>query len=149
MMLLALVLVATPPAENPRAFVERLYANYRHSSYSPFRHPERVFAPRLISAINEDSKLAHGEVGYLDGDPVCQCQDADGLHASVKSVTQNGKDKAAVSVQLDFQDSTQTRVRLSLVRTRSGWRIADVSAPDEPSLLNALEASNRKARTKR
>ena len=72
MILLALVAAAAQPAQSPKAYMQRLYANYAHSDYSPFTHPERVFAPRLLSAINEDSKLANGEVGYLDGDPVCE-----------------------------------------------------------------------------
>ena len=68
MMLLALALAAAPAAESPRAFVERIYAGYRTSGFSPFARPERWFAPRLLAAIKEDSRLAHGEVGYLDGD---------------------------------------------------------------------------------
>ena len=51
--------------------------------YNPFDQPERVFAPPLLAAINEDARLANGEVGYLDGDPLCQCQDAAGLKARV------------------------------------------------------------------
>jgi hypothetical protein len=149
MILLAFVVAAAQPSESPRAYIERLYANYRRSDYSPFKHPERVFANRLLSAVKEDSKLAKGEVGYLDGDPVCQCQDTAGLHASVKGVNQKRKDRATVSVQLDFEDSTPTRIRISLIRAAAGWRIADVSAPDEPSLLRAHEESNRKARARR
>jgi len=144
-MLLALLLAAAPPAETPRTFVQRLYANYSNSDYSPFKQAKRVFAPRLLAAIDQDSKLAHGEVGYLDGDPVCQCQDSAGLRASIKNVA-GKRGTVIVSVKLDFQDSTPTNVRLSLVRTPAGWRIADVWAVDEPSLLHALEASNRKAR---
>jgi hypothetical protein len=64
-------------------------------------------------------------------------------------VNQKRKDRATVSVQLDFEDSTPTRIRISLIRAAAGWRIADVSAPDEPSLLRALEESNRKARARR
>lgn len=144
-MLLALLAAATHPVDTPKAFIQQLYANYGNSSYSPFNQANRVFAPRLLAAINEDSKLAHGEVGYLDGDPICQCQDTAGLHASVKSVVEKVRDKATVTVKLDFQDSTPTKVRFSLIRTAAGWRIADVSASDEPSLLKALEDSNRRA----
>jgi hypothetical protein len=139
---------AHPQAESPKAFMERLYESYRKHDYSPFDHAERVFAPRLLAAINEDSKLAHGEVGYVDGDPVCQCQDADGLHAKVTGVTRQSRDKAVVRVVLDFTDSTARRVRFSLVRTAAGWRIADVSSSDEPSFLHGIEESNREARAK-
>ena len=88
MILFALLAVAAQPVESPRRFMEQLYANYGHSDYSPFTHADRVFAPRLLAAINEDSRLAHGEVGYLDGDPVCQCQDTGGMRPAIASVKQ-------------------------------------------------------------
>ena len=93
MMLLALLVAAAPAAETPKAYMERLYAGYRNSSFNPFDHPERYFAPRLLAAIKEDARLANGEVGYVDGDPICQCQDPDGLHATVTGVTQQGRER--------------------------------------------------------
>jgi hypothetical protein len=147
MMLLFLAAAAAQPqAATPRAFLERTYASYHNPHFNPFDHLDRYFAPRLIAAINEDSRLAHGEVGYVDGDPICQCQDPDGLHARVLRVTPRGPGKAAAEVILDWTDSTARRVRFSLVRTPAGWRIADVSSGDEPSFLRAVEDSNRKAR---
>lgn len=146
--LLGAALAASPTAAagTPRAFMERLYASYRSPDFSPFTHPERIFAPALLSAINEDSKLAHGEVGYLDGDPVCQCQDTSGMHPVVTGVAQSAPDKATVRVSIAWQGEKATTAEFSLVRTRGGWRIADVSSSDEPSLLGALVASNRKQR---
>jgi hypothetical protein len=64
--ILALLSAAAQPTESPRAFMERLYANYRHAAFSRFVHPQGIFAPRLLTAINEDSRLAHGE-GRLSG----------------------------------------------------------------------------------
>ena len=113
---------------------------------TPFDHLDRYFAPRLIAAIREDSRLAHGEVGYVDGDPIRECQDPDGLHAKITRVTLQGPAKANAEVILDWTDSTARRVRFSLLRTAAGWRIADVASGDEPSLLHAIEQSNRKAR---
>jgi hypothetical protein len=139
-------LAAAHQAESPRAFLQRIYAGYAHANYNPLDHPDRVFAPRLTAAIREDERLAKGEVGYLDGDPVCQCQDPDGLHAKVARVTQQGPAKAQAEVIVDFTDSTARRLRFSLVRTAAGWRIADVAVSDEPSLLRAIETSNRKQR---
>ena len=136
-------------AETPKGFMERLYANYRHADFSPFRHPDRVFAPKLLAAINEDSRLAHGEVGYLDGDPVCQCQDTAGMLPAITSVSQPSRGKATVRVSIGWQSDKARPATFSLVRTPVGWRIADVSSADEPSLLKSLEASNRKARPRR
>ena len=146
MMLLAIIGAAAQPAESPKVFMERLYAAYRQTNYSPFTHPDRVFAPRLLAAIKEDSKLADGEVGYLDGDPVCQCQDTGGMHPSVASVTRQGADKAVVRVSIGWEGEKARPATFNLVRTRDGWRIADVSSADEPSLLKSLEAANRQAR---
>jgi hypothetical protein len=151
MMLLAFALAAAgaaKPAETPRAFMERLYAYYSAHGYSPFKNPERVFAPRLLAAIKEDQRLAQGEVGYLDGDPVCQCQDAAGLKARVTSVRMQGAAKATVAVAIGLTGYKARPAQFSLVRTTSGWRIADVSSADEKSLLAGLEESNRKARTR-
>ena len=147
MILLALAAAGAQPAETPRRFLDCVYARYQKSDFSPFVHASRYFAPRLLSAINEDSRLAHGEVGYLDGDPLCQCQDTSGLHARVASVKSIRSGWANAEIILDFPDNTPTRIHLSLTLTKAGWRIADVSAHGEPSLLRALQRSNSKARS--
>lgn len=146
MIILALLAYAAQARDTPRAYIERLYASYRHADFSPFKHAERVFAPRLLAAINEDSRLAHGEVGYLDGDPVCQCQDTSGMHPSITSVTQSGPDRATVRVSIRWDRDKTRPATFRLVRTLGGWRVADVLTADDPSLLNSLEAANRKAR---
>ena len=85
MILLALAVSAAQPAETPRRFLDRIYAGYKHSDFSPLVHPDRYFAPPLVAAIRGGlARLAHGEVGYLDGDPLRQCQDASGLRARIR-----------------------------------------------------------------
>ena len=145
----ALALAATSSAETPQAFVQRIYASYRNPSYSPFKHPGRVFAPRLLAAINEDSRLANGEVGYLDGDPVCQCQDTSGLKATITKIVLQGRENARVRVSISLAGYEARPAALTLVRTKAGWRIADILSPDEDSLLRAIEESNRKAQASR
>jgi hypothetical protein len=148
MMLAALALAASVPTESPKAYMERLYASYRSRNFNPLDHPDRYFTPRLVAAIREDARLAKGEVGYVDGDPICQCQDPAGLHAKVVSVTRQSPTTALANVVVDFTDSTARRVRFSLVQTTAGWRIADVSSPDDRSFLHSIEASNRKVQAK-
>ena len=148
MMLLALLVAAAAPAETPKAYMERLYASYRNANFNPFDSPERYFAPRLLAAIREDARLAHGEVGYVDGDPICQCQDPDGLHASVKGVARQGPDQAVVRVSIGFTGYKPRATTYILVRTNAGWRIADVSSADERSYLRGIEKSNREMRAK-
>ena len=146
MILLALAVVVAPPVETPRRFLDRVYAGYEQRDFSPCVHPDRYFAPALVAAIQEDSRLARGEVGYLDGDPLCQCQDASGLHAKIVRVSVTSPGHAKADVMLDYPDNTPAHIGLTLIRTGVGWRIADVSAGDTPSLIRAIEQSNRKAR---
>jgi len=146
-MMLALLLAAAAPAsETPRQFMTRVYAQYRHPDFSPFTHPERYFSPRLRAAIAEDARLAHGEVGYVDGDPICQCQDTAGMHPAITRVTAEGRGKATVVVAIGWDHDPPRPARFSLVRTKAGWRIADVAADKEPSLLLAIEEANRAAK---
>src|SRR3982751_3863296 len=97
MMFLALALAAAPvAAETPSGFVTRLYARYAKPDFSPFENPEKLFAPRLLAAINEDRRLNGDEVGYIGGDPVCQCQDTTGLRPTITKVVVQDRNHARV-----------------------------------------------------
>lgn len=144
--MMMLFFAAAAAGQSPQAFVERLYDSYRNENYSPFEHSERVFAPQLNAAIKEDERLAHGDVGFLDGDPICACQDTGGMHSRLVSVSASGR-SATAHVLLKWDGDEESRdVRLNLVRTPAGWRVADVGTSDEPSLLKDLQDANRKAR---
>ena len=145
--LLALALAAAAPAETPAAFVDRLYAAYRDPDYSPLARPERVFAAPLVSEIREDARLSKDEVGYMDADPLCQCQDPTGLKPRIGAVRLSRRGRASVPVAIDF-GSDRRELRLSLVRTSAGWRIADVATADEPSLLQSLRRFNARRRSR-
>jgi hypothetical protein len=144
--LLAALLAPATAAETPRAFVERIYAGYRDAEYSPFAVPERFFAEPLAAAMAEDSRLSHGEVGFLDGDPLCQCQDPSGLQALIREVRRPTRKTAIAQIRLRLTGYEPREVRLRLVRGQSGWRIADIGTADTPSLLRDLQRSNRRRR---
>ncbi|HEX8380381.1 MAG TPA: DUF3828 domain-containing protein [Allosphingosinicella sp.] len=142
--LAAALLALAPAAESPRGFVERVYAGYRDSDYDPLAAPQRIFAAPLVAAIREDSRLSRDEVGYMDADPLCQCQDAAGLRPVVGEVRQPARSRAIARILLDFGGRDRRDVRLRLVRTGAGWRISDIVTADEPSLLAALQRFNRR-----
>jgi len=102
-----------------------------------------------VAALNEDARLAHGEVGHVDGDPICQCQDPDGLQATVIQVSPNGSAKAKVQVSIRLRGYEARPATFSLIMTKAGWRIDDVSSPDEPSFRRGIEESNRAQRSRR
>lgn len=141
---LALLLAAAAPDETPRAFVERLYSGYRDPDYDPLARPEQVFSPALAAAIREDWRLSKDEVGYMDADPLCQCQDAAGLAAAIGEVRASGRKGAAARVRIALGGPERRDLRLKLERTAQGWRIADIATADEPSLLAGLRRFNRR-----
>jgi hypothetical protein len=145
---LAAAAAAAQAPETPRHFVEWVYTGYRDPDFSPLKRPERVFAPPLVSAIREEARLSRGEVGFMDADPLCDCQDPAGMRPSVTEPTQTGPAAARVRVALRFGHEIR-RLALKLVRTPAGWRIADVADADEPSLLADLAAWNRNHRPRR
>ena len=145
-MILILLAAASAASQTPRQFVERLYAGYRDENYSPFEHSQRIFARRLNAAISEDERLAHGEVGFLDGDPLCACQDTGGMHSRVVSVS-TARRSATAHVLVRWGGTSDKRdIELKLVRTAAGWRVNDVGTADERSLLRDIEQANRRAR---
>ena len=142
----AVLLAASQPAESPAAFVHRVYAGYRHSGYSPLSHPDTLFSPMLAAAIQKDS--SGGEIGYLDGDPLCDCQDYDLISAIILSIRRPNAHTANVRVHVTLGPKEARDLRLNLVLARSGWRIADVLDPRGHSLLRELQKSSGKPRSR-
>jgi hypothetical protein len=142
--LLAALLAAAAPAETPGAFLQRLYAGYQDPDYDPLARPEQIFAPPLVAAIREDWRLSGDEVGYMDADPLCQCQDAAGLRAAIGEARPSGRSQATARVRIAFGGSDRRDLRLKLVRTAAGWRISDIATAEEPSLLAGLQRFNRR-----
>src|SRR4030095_12782322 len=127
MLLLAFLLAASQPAEDPAAFVRRVYAGYQMSGYSPLLTPEKLFSPTLSKAIRQDS--SGGEVGYIDGDPLCDCQDYERISARILSIRRPNARSAHIRVHVTLGPSAIRDIRLSLTLTSSGWRVADIVDP--------------------
>lgn len=142
MILAALALAAAHAVQTPREFIEKLYNHYNSERFSPLAGPKLYFSPELSAAIAKDS--SGGEVGYLDGDPLCDCQDYDRITAKVVTIRQPTSKAATAHVHVDLGQGQQRDLELRLVRTSSGWRIADVLGPYHRSLLRELERANAK-----
>ncbi len=101
----------------------------------------QVLAPGLLALVDADRKAAGGEVGALDFDPFCGCQDFDVTAVRV-TPEQLGPGKAEISVAFrNFGKPGKTR--LSLVKTSNGWRVSDIHTGDVPSLVALLRRPAR------
>jgi hypothetical protein len=99
-----------------------------------------VFSPLLLKLIRRDQKQFRGEVGKLDGDPICDCQDSEGLRLTEVRVSKTSEHTAVASVSLLFpSDSSVRNLRLQLIWLPEGWRIDDIDTTDTPSLRKLLQ----------
>jgi len=99
----------------------------------------RFFTARFRKAVDLDRP--EGEVGLLDHDPICLCQDSDGMHFSVLTIrkTQNG-------VNITVRAGRKIG-HWQLVREGGNWKIADISEANwmnGSSILKALEREQKR-----
>jgi Protein of unknown function (DUF3828) len=138
-------------AASAKAFVESLYSHYpsnpdTRSAFDPTgKNAGQVFDPGMVAAFREDRRLAHGEVGFVDSDPLCQCQDDTGMKATVGSVTATGPNAADVVVNLVYPNDPAIALTLHLVPVNGAWRIYDLSAGDVKSYRADLIKANKEA----
>jgi hypothetical protein len=140
---------AKPDAASARAFVEKLYSHYPSSpnlkAFDPTgRNASQVFDLGMISAFREDTTLAHGEVGFVEADPLCQCQDDSGLKPKIVSVTMTGPNAADAVVNLQSPGETRM-LTLHLVPVNGAWRIYDLSIGEMKSYRADLLKANKEA----
>jgi len=126
----------------PDAFVRSLLAIYTHDMPLDERPNNRTFFSTETSAlIAENERLADGEIGYFDADPICQCQDWNDLVVVDTQTTMT--DATHASVRATSRDGDSTLVQTyALVREADGWRIDDIVHPEYGSMAEGVEASN-------
>ena len=132
-----------------RAFVQKLYSAYEHpaSQSDPDvlgKSASRIFSPSLLQLIRRsEARTPKGDAPPLDGDPICDCQDPDGLHLVALAVNPVDSIHASAVATLRFPgESKPSIVTLSLLATPAGWRVDDVATADMPSLRKFLQESH-------
>jgi len=155
----ALVLAFTisfgTPDQSAAHFVETLYAPYRnakgtstdYSSLQSRNEEQDIYSTGVLRLLDADrAHTPEGYEGALDSDPLCQCQDSEGLRLErVKqvSITDN---RAEVSVTLRFVGSHPKikNLHILLVREVNGWRIDDIQPSRGQNLRQALQPAKSK-----
>ncbi len=137
--------LAQPEGEGPEAFVRSLYRGYQQPDFNVFARPSEVFAAPILEAMAQNDRCTpEGEVGAVDFDPLCQCQDPSGMTAQVGEVRRLSADRAEALVTLAWAEPRgREPLEIDLVKEGGGWRIADLRAADTPSFLEHVRAANR------
>jgi len=125
-------------------WLRHLYGLYEnpHTPLGPdilSKHPLQVYTPSLYALIRHDQRRAGpGNVGNLDIDPICICQDSGGMKLQHLDVIQTGPHSATANVTLSFPEPSIIHAQLFLLWTANGWRVDEVRADDMPSLRKLL-----------
>lgn len=139
-----LILTAAAPAlagdsSSAANFISGIYAPYAVASNAKPLPRETIYSKSMLALIARDAELAGGEVGYLNGDPLCSCQDYTAFEPDVSVSEYLGK----ATAKIDFMNGDHhTMLTLKLIREKEDWRVDDV-IDENGSLRQALITSNK------
>jgi hypothetical protein len=142
--------VRAQDAASARSFLESLYRLYGKGGKGfsvSGSQGRRVFHSSLLALVNADER-ANGpdQVGVLDGDPLCSCQDWDALRDLKIEVgtPAAGRALARVSFALfagkNGTPEDRRRLEITLASEKGRWRVWDVLDKSEPGHPFALRA---------
>lgn len=126
--------------EGPEPFVRALYAVYAIDGGGLEPLPagrDPIYGRTLNAMIGADVRKADGEVPYLNHDPICNCQDGDGLTLDSVAVTETSHTEADAAVVFTNGGETHHQT-LKLLKEGQAWRVVDVLVPGEPPLTEQL-----------
>lgn len=132
-----------PSAET---FVRAIYAGYAAAEAGDAAPPEDgspMWSRRMAALIDRDIELAGDDLPFLDADPICNCQDWEGI--AVQSVRLRAIGRGRVEATVRFVNGGEAQTgRFILIREDGGWRIDDVLNPPYRGLAARLAESNRR-----
>lgn len=140
------VMARSPGLADAKAFVASVYAHYPTKTgpgtFDPTgKNAGEIFDRATAALLREDARLANGEEGAIDADPICQCQDDTGMKVDGIAVSAPGPDRVVAKVRLRFAEmrpAVVVNVDLDLVVEHGRWRVHDIRSHDMASLRRAL-----------
>lgn len=119
---------ATAQQPTPQAFLESIYKPYLGKDFKgqPYGEAGRYFAPALATVMERDMQDAkrRGEPPTLDGDPFVDAQEWQITDLAISVKMKSALTAVATVTFANF--GKPNRLKIPLVQTAAGWRIADV-----------------------
>ena len=141
-------------AASAKNFVESLYRHYtKNSKGIDFSGPKALnyFTASLNALMDADAKaVGPGEVGVLDGDPICSCQDWDGIWDLKIDVRMLANDRAKADVSFALfapkagADRDLRSLEMTLASNENHWRIDNILDKSDPKAPFDLRAELEK-----
>ncbi|EJZ3853596.1 DUF3828 domain-containing protein [Salmonella enterica] len=141
-------LARTPPL-SPEQTVRQIYHSYEIESDSLYfgdTTEKSLISTRMKNVILLNDRLTlPGDIGWLDSDPLCDCQEYDHLVLENITIHQTDVSHADATVQFrPFKDSPEAITQtLKLIAEGDRWLIDDIISP-QGSLWQAINSENQK-----
>jgi len=134
----------TADAADAKAFLDGLYAHYtsnKNNEFNMFDAKSHVFDKDTQGLLAEDNRLLKGDLGTIDGDWLCGCQDFVSLKTTVTILAATPTTAKATSDYVDTGIASDGAHHNSfdLVKENGAWRIHDVTTGTDPSLRKDLQ----------
>jgi hypothetical protein len=136
-----------PDTASAEAMIRKIYAAYATDGGKGIELSDPAyFTGSLVEqnlAYQKREREYDGE-GMIDADPLCQCQDFQGLAVTALTMVPTGAGTmdAKATIKPIKDDPEISHLTLKLVKTAVGWRIDDL-VPDDPTQgLRALYAAD-------
>lgn len=131
-------------AADVAAFLQGLYEHYKTNQNNNFQmfdaNADEVFDADFIRLMAADQKALKGDVGVIDGDWLCACQDFVSLKATITVQSAASTSARATSdfVDTGIPDTKAQHDNFKLVKENGRWRIDDIQTDGEPWLRAQL-----------
>jgi len=126
----------------PAEFINQIFQNYqKENSFEPLgTKADSLFTKNLLKLIRRDQTSRPGEVGNLDFDPICGCQD---YNISKIDITEKTVESTSGEVIAHFTNGgIEQSIEFEIQDEGIGWRIADIKSKAVPSIRQMLEKSS-------
>lgn len=152
LILFSLVSHAQTPSLSPEQTIRQIYSAY--ATDAPLETPDffgdlsdkSVLSARMKAAVHKDQQATPpGDMGALDADPFCACQDYE--HLVLEEVTIHPADRTHINATVQIRpfgndpDSSRYALTLKLVRENERWLVDDVIS-EYGSTLQQLKDAN-------
>jgi len=133
---------AAPSADEAaavKAFLEGIYAHYKTTkdTFQPMGdNVKDVFDSEMVALLDKDVKLLNGELGEIDGDFICQCQDFDSITATIAVQSATATTAKATADFVIFGDKRHND--FDLVKENGVWRVHDIRDPGQAKSLRQI-----------
>ena len=132
-------------AADVTAYLTGLYDHYKTSKNNNFQmfdaNVREVFDADTIRLLAADEKALKGDLGAIDGDWLCDCQDFVSLKTTiaVQSATPTEAKATSVFVDTGMPGEGPRHDDIALVKEHGHWRIHDIKADNEDWLRKQLQ----------